>query len=227
MESIQMPIIKQNISDQVVEYIKKNISDQVWKVNEKIPSESELIKLVNVSRSSIRAAIRELIGLGILESKQGKGTFLKSNNLNNNMHVISQEDCQDVSKVLEFRLIMEPGSCYIAVQNSTHEIINKLQDHLNDMRNSIGNPSNYIVADMQFHEVICQATGNPLIEKALHNVFQQTIHSHKQLNDLFGYDGIYYHKQILDAFFKKDCKAAARIMKEHLQHAQINIKKFV
>lgn len=69
-------IQKMNVTEQVVAYYKQQILNGAWKIGEKIPSENQLCEELGVSRASIRSAIKELTGYGILESIHGKGTFL-------------------------------------------------------------------------------------------------------------------------------------------------------
>ena len=71
-----MIISRSNITDQIVQYFKEKIVSGEWKVGEKIPSENQLTETLGVSRASIRTAIQQLVGIGVLESRHGKGTFL-------------------------------------------------------------------------------------------------------------------------------------------------------
>src|SRR5690625_6661225 len=62
---------------QVKEVIKDKIETEEWRSNEKIPNELELVKRFNVSRSTIRQAILELVSEDLLIRKKGLGTFVK------------------------------------------------------------------------------------------------------------------------------------------------------
>lgn len=215
-------IINKSVTSQVADYLKKNIESCVWKAGEKIPSESQMTKTLGVSRASLRAAIRELVGLGILESEQGKGTFVKTNDLSilhQQAAGITKEDCQDIYKVLEFRRILEAESCGIAAKRSTPELIERLELLLKEMKDAVGDQLRFVKADMDFHMELIIATHNPLIQKSLQEIFEQTEYNHTQINTLFGYDGIYYHEQLLKAIKKKDSKTCSKYMREHLQHA--------
>lgn len=218
-----MNIVKSNITEQIIEYLKTNIENENWKLGEKIPSENQLTEILGVSRASIRVAIQQLIAIGALESFQGKGTYVKSNNINAfsyNPNSITREDCQDISKVLEFRRIVETEACYLAAQNANEKTIANLQKYLTIMSKSIGKPKEFIKSDRLYHEEISKASGNQLLEKSLKDVFAKTEKSHKQINEIFGYDdGMYYHKAILKAIESKDAELAKRLMREHLQQA--------
>ena len=115
-----MKIKTVNITDQVVEYLKENIESGKWNIGEKIPSENQMVMELGVSRSSIRSALQYLIGIGVLKSYQGKGTFLINTQVENwdeAEYKITSEDCMDICKVLEFRKILEPGACVLAMEN--------------------------------------------------------------------------------------------------------------
>ena len=210
-----------SITNQVIDYLKENIESGAWKVGEKIPSENQMVTDLGVSRSSIRTAVQYLIGLGVLKSYQGKGTFLSDRQVENwdeAQNKITSADCMDIYKVLEFRRILEPEACRMAVERYTPELFADLQHYLRQMERSRGNPAKFVRADMQFHGVICKASGNALLEKSLNKVFAETRNNHEQMNLLVGdYNGILYHTLILEAFRKGDAEEAYQKMKEHLE----------
>ncbi len=222
-------ILKTNITHQVIEYIKTNIENGSWKIGEKIPSENKLTEILGVSRASIRVAIQQFIALDVLNSIHGKGTFVKSNNImgvKNNLSVITGTICDDISQILEFRSIIEPESAYIAAQRATTENIDNLNKYLSNMKKNIGQSLEFVRQDMLFHEEICHATGNPLLEHCLKEVFQQKEKNHEQMNEAFGYnDGVYFHTLLVRAMEAKDARKAKKLMKAHLQQAIERLKK--
>ena len=218
-----MKILRLNITQQVIEYLKKNIENGTWAVGEKIPSENDLTDILGVSRASIRVAIQQFIALNVLQSIHGKGTFVKTNiiaSVGSTVNSINESDYDDIIQVLQFRRIVEPECAYIAAQEATGEIINNLKTYLSNMKNSIGQSEEFVRQDMLFHEEVCHATGNRLLERSLKEVFYQRAKNHKQMNEAFGYnDGIYYHTLLVKAIEDKDSRKAKRLMKAHLQQA--------
>lgn len=210
-----------SVTTQVIDYLKENIASGAWIVGEKIPSESQMVADLGVSRSSIRTAIQYLIGLGVLKSYQGKGTFLIDRQVESwdeAQNRITSADCMDIYKVLEFRKILEPEACRMAVERYTPEIFSNLQYYLQQMEKHRGNPAKFVRADIQFHGVICKASGNALLEKSLNKVFAETRNNHEQMNLLVGdYNGILYHTLILEAFRKGDAEEAYQKMQEHIE----------
>ncbi|MBP2659155.1 MAG: GntR domain protein [Firmicutes bacterium] len=223
-----MQILKANITQQVIEYLKKNIENGTWAVGEKIPSENSLTEILGVSRSSVRVAIQQFIALDVLQSIHGKGTFVRMNTIegvSSNLNAINEANYDDINQVLEFRRIIETESAYIAAQQATDETINNLEIYLKNMKNSIGQSEEFVKQDMLFHEEICHATGNRLLENCLKEVFRQTAKNHKQMNEAFGYnDGVYFHTLMLKAIKDKDARKARNLMKEHLQQAIERLK---
>lgn len=218
-----MRILKANITQQVIEYLKHNIENGTWTVGGKIPSENDLTQVLGVSRASVRVAIQQFIALDVLESLHGKGTFVRTNDIagiRSNIHVIDDANYDDIHQVLEFRRIVETEAVYLATQKTTEEMTSKLEIYLKNMKLSVGHSEEFVKQDMLFHEEICHATGNRLLENSLKQVFRQSAKNHQQINEAFGYnDGVYYHTLLLKAIQDKDARKAKKLMREHLQQA--------
>src|SRR5699024_12463971 len=71
-------INRMTLVEQVVEQIEQLMEQGKWKVSDKLPPEMELMKKFDVSRNTLREAIRALDHAGILETKQGSGTLVRS-----------------------------------------------------------------------------------------------------------------------------------------------------
>lgn len=218
---------RETVTSRIIAYIRDNIRKGTWKVGEKLPSENEMCKLMNTSRTSVRSALQQFIALGILESVHGKGTFLLTNDLTvfadtrQEEPVVNREDAVAAMKyLLEFRSLFEPGVCAKVAPDATEELINRLEELLDIMKNSVGAPLTFVRADMDFHLALCDAYHNPLLMSVMEDVSQQKIDTYYMLNTMVGYyGGIYYHSLILDAIKKHDGKLARNSMLEHLQHS--------
>lgn len=214
-------VARVNVTQQVVDYMKDNIQSCQWFVGEKIPSENQLVQMLGVSRTTIRTAVQQLIGVGALESRHGMGTFVLTNDLTAVIHRLDLSDeYRDLKKVLEFRLAIEPKICLLATERITLEILSSLTQLLSNMRESTSNQKVFVQHDIQFHKEISKASQNKLLERSLLDVFDQTVNDHERMNDLFGYkDGIYYHKQIVKAMQNGQSAKAEQLMYQHLKHA--------
>lgn len=217
---------KESVTSRIIAYIRDNIRKGTWEVGGKLPSENEMCRLLNASRTSVRSALQQFIALGILESVHGKGTFLLTNDLT--VFADTQQEKPEVDRkdmvasmkyLLEFRSLFEPGVCAKVAPEATEELITKLEELLEIMKRSVGDPLTFVKADMDFHSALCEAFHNPLLMSVMDNVSQQKIDTYYMLNTMVGYyGGIYYHTLILDAVKKRDGKRARNCMLEHLQH---------
>ena len=141
-------------------------------------------------------------------------------NWGNYEDVITVRDCQDIAKVLEFRQIVEPEACYLAVRRGNTELIPELKYYLDEMKKNFGHKASFVQADISFHEAICRAADNPLLAKSMSRVFRETKSYHEKMNDIFGYqEGMRYHARILQAIQDKDAILAKELMYEHMQNA--------
>ncbi len=221
-------IEKVNVTNQVVEFIRSNIADGSWGVGSKIPSENRLSEALGVSRASIRAAIRHFVGLGVLESFHGKGTFVMSDRLDrqwNSAGHLTPEDCRDIEKVLEFRWMVEPECCYKVCIDQDPALIERLRTLLETLLQSVGNQEAFVQADMDFHLEICRGSGNPLVIKCMQMVYSENKENFRHMNVRFGYkDGVYYHSLIFKAIEEENAIAARDYMQEHLRQALDRMK---
>ena len=213
-------IVHKKITEQIIEYFKNNIKNGNWKIGEKIPSENTLTRELGVSRSSIRQAVIYYVGIGVLESVHGKGTFLVDDEVDGqpNANRITAEDCRNVENVLEFRRIVESEACYMAAQNRSDELVAKLEKYLDLMIGSREDIAKFVNADISFHRAIAWASGNPLLEKSLNRIFQENKKSQTLTRKIFGYDhGVRFHQEIISAIAAGDAEKARQGMYEHLQ----------
>lgn len=223
-----MRIKKPTVIQQATEYMQGKIADGSWRVGEMIPSENMLIEELGISRVSIRLALRQFVALGVMRSVHGKGTFLVRNSVNpleQNSNNISPDDCRDIAKVLEYRMIVEPESCFLAAERITPDIIVLLRRHVEDQKNSVGDFESFFENDWAFHADVVRASQNPLLEKSLLTVFEHAKGAFRRIIEIYKFKGrgIYYHSLIIDALEKRDSRSARALMREHLEtvHQQV------
>lgn len=216
-------IDKPNVTQQVINYFVEQIENSNWKIGDKIDSENKLTQKLNVSRTSVRAAIQQLKGIDLIDSIHGKGTFLKSDDLSRlglDKYKDKNYDYVDMKSFLEFRLALETDSAYYAAQRFSKDNIEKLSHYLSKMKEFVGKPDQFVRFDRLFHEEITKASNNKLIEESLQTAFTKKEARLHDFNEVFGYkDGIYYHTLLLKAIKDKDPLQAKLIMQNHLQKA--------
>jgi GntR family transcriptional repressor for pyruvate dehydrogenase complex len=210
---------KGNITNKIISYIHGNIENGNWPVGHKIESEPQIAQTLNVSRASVRVAIRQFIALGILESVRGKGTFVISTDAPSGFIADSagEQDCTRMD-VIEFRFILEPKVCELAAQRITESEIQELRNSIDKMMATDDKDlSAFLEWDNMFHLILARASKNPLIERAMINLvksrFEQTMNDRIKFGKYVGY---YYHKKILEAIENRNSKLAGQLMVEHI-----------
>lgn len=211
-------IIRVNVTNQVIQYLKDRILKRYWAPGDKISSENELTQELKVSRSTVRSAIQYLIGIGVLENFQGKGTYLKSTMMEDIEQKFEKMNYNiDIIQLLEYRKIIEVESCRLAAKRRTSECLDNMKKYLSNMEENIQNSELFIKNDMAFHHEILKATGNKIIIQSMEYIRKEIENQHHRFNTKIGVSkAIFYHKAILEAMIEENSREAAKQMSEHL-----------
>ena len=226
------PLKKQRLSDMVVDSIKKMIKDRNLKAGDKLPSEHEMMKDLQVSRSSIREAVRILEVTGVLSVKQGKGIFVADKILEEffGMNKWLEENRDSLFEHFEIRLMIEPHVCELAAKkcdSKMFELMTQTFDGFLDCyeRNDM---QGMIKFDAKMHHLIAKCTKNRTLEiimKTMADILTEgwitSLHTPGRVEST-----IKEHRAVLDAIGKGDSVAAGEAMKVHLSNALNDIKEY-
>lgn len=216
-----MVINRISVVDEVIKYLEANILSGIWKPGHKIDSEYELAKMLTVSRASIHAAIQQLVATGVLESHQGKGTFVRSISLMELKSKLSGR-ANDVStrKMTEFRIIMEGQICKALASRISDETIRQLYKYVDSMEEHKSQPQVTMKCDLQFHRTLYFATQNELIIQSMDIVCDEMERWHvMHYNDESIDRTIKEHRQIAAFLSRHDGENAKKAMIHHLAAA--------
>lgn len=163
------PIKSTKVYEQVIEQIKNMIVDGTLKRGDRLPSERELVENLEVSRTSVREAIRALQIMGLIECKQGEGNFIKENFENTLLEPISimfMLQQSDPEQILDVRKIIETETAALAAERITEEQLEELKK-LTESFQVCRNENENVKFDKQFHYKIAKASANLLIVNIL------------------------------------------------------------
>lgn len=158
---IQRKTLAQEVADRLIE----GISSDEYVIGEKLPIESELMKIYGVGRSSIREAIKILSIKGILNVQQGVGTFVVSKNAHESLE--SQMNKAEIQEVQEVRSLLDSKIAAKAAMNRTQEDLKTIKKYL-DLRAQFAEENlatECYQADINFHLAIAEACGNKLLRE--------------------------------------------------------------
>ena len=208
-----------SLAKQLIDEIIASIRSGELPVGKKIPPEAELAELMQVSRNSLREALKTLETFGIIKSVHGQGTFVAENAIGRIpnievLHLLS--DNNDLQILLDARLVLEPGIAKLAADHRTDDDIDALSSSLETF---VGPDSD--LNDM-FHIRLSKATKNPVLQGYLQAIFQKLIHTpypllqEKLLPEQHEED-VREHRELLDAIIEQDGDAAQELMRMHLK----------
>ena len=173
------PILRTSVVDVAAVLILNYIKENNLEIGQKLPSERDLAKFFDVSRSSLREAIKGLVFAGILEATHGRGTFVRSRPQyfkdfqHESEALVYQSDMKKHLMYVETRMIIEPNAAEIVASKITQDQLDELERIL--VRNQQNLDTNNIGAcgidDMDFHTSYIKILHNPIIYKAMQNVW--------------------------------------------------------
>lgn len=215
---------KKRLSEQTAEDILDMIvTEKRYLPGDKLPNENDLSVELNVSRTTLREAIRILITHNVLEIKRGKGTYVTYNNdLNESFNLDKIINLKvNLKDLMEIRLIFEPEIAYYAAKRATDKEIEKILHYgeLNESR--IINHEDRVEEEQMFHNSISKATHNEFINRLM-PIINQAIYKgvilskeKSKIND----NTLVDHRSIMEYLKSRDAEGAKTAMKLHILHA--------
>lgn len=212
------------LSDRIADEILSMITiEKKFQPGDKLPNEIELSEQLNVSRTTLREAIRVLVTNNILEIQRGKGTFVKENIDTEHMKSFSGLSSAIINArdLYEMRLIFEPEAAYYATLRATDAELKRILDFGKQIEEKILNNEDRTEVEQKFHQSIAQATHNEFMDKLMPVIFQGinkgVILSQK--NELVTKHTLNDHRLIMEFMEARNAEGAKSAMKIHILHA--------
>lgn len=220
--------MRQTKSEFVADQMKKKIISGEYASGDKLPVESELCQGFGVSRITVREAMKKLNTMGLVEIKQGKGTFVKNVDLGMFMKPLFQLvefSEMNIDAIYTAREYMEGGIAALAAQNRTEEDLAQLKAHLENIKycSQQGDLEGCYQCDVDFHMALAKAAGNPILLAAM-DALQDIDNACVKRYDkyLVGYDDSNKeHQAILDAVINQNPQQAQEAMASHAKNSKI------
>lgn len=216
---------RKRLVDEVIWQIQQKISLGFFKPGDKLPSEPELMTDFGVGRSTIREAIKVLANAGLLNVKQGEGTFV--------LDRVGDESLSqrlrraDILEVYEVRRILEIEIAALAALHRTSEDLAAIETHLQQQKQytSLQQNDEYVESDLAFHAAIAAATHNAVLVD-LYRTFAAALRKtlRSELDDPAVAWQTDYHDKVYEAIKARDSQAAKQWTVEYLEQI-VNIVK--
>jgi GntR family transcriptional repressor for pyruvate dehydrogenase complex len=222
-----------NLAQGVVEHITAAIGQGALKPGDKLPTESAIMEQHGVSRTVVREAISHLQAAGWVQTRHGIGTFvIERSNAGLALNSEAIVTVIDVLAMLELRISMEAEAASLAASRRTDAQLAELAKALGEMQRSVARGSPAVDADVQFHLLIAQATGNRYFVDILSQLGNTIIpRSRVNMPKLGQDDPAAYlervnreHEDIYNAIERMDPEAARAAMRTHLSNSRERLR---
>ena len=234
MTNVFKPIRPKKISEEIVSQIKLLIADGQLKPGERVPSERELATLLGVSRPSVREAIMVLEAMGLVDSRQGGGTYVRSlteTALADPLSSMVEKNPKMLHALAEVRMGLETWSAYLAAQRATEEEVVHMGQLIDEMERQASSGGWDAEVDTRFHYAITTATHNTIqlhVLNTIHGLFHTTVMV--ALTEFYRKEGyidllLQHHRSILQKIAARDPEGARQAMTEHLELVRSKMEK--
>lgn len=165
---------KCSLSTDIAEALQSAIFAGQFKPGAKLPGQRDLALQFGASLATVREAISVLAASGVIETRQGHGTIVRSSTEGKtNYHgwlglAVTEEERDDF---LEARLLLESHIIAKMVREWRPEDLKELETALREMRRAIKNPEKYLEKDLQFHWKLAEIAGNKVLLKMLEAIY--------------------------------------------------------
>ncbi|CAM4121313.1 FadR family transcriptional regulator [Paenibacillus alkaliterrae] len=208
---------KKSLVDQVYLQIEKMIQSGKWKIGERIPSETELIEKFGISRNTLREAIRAMVHVGMLETKQGDGTFVTASS---ELNAILQKRIQqsNVLEILDVRHALDRESVLLACKNRTDEDLINMRElqRLTQEAFKEQDLEKFVLFDFKLHQTISTASHNQLLSDIYSNLFEK-IQSSIANTTVFDNSTAAGHVDLIEAIEMRDIEKAVKAVDAYIE----------
>lgn len=211
---------RHQLVDEIVHQLQKKISNEEIQPGDKIPTEPELMEQFGVGRSTIREAVRVLVSAGLLEKKQGFGTFLKAN-------PVIQEPLEqrlrraEILEVYEVRRMLELEIARLASERRDEEDLKLMRQHLDVRLKALEQEkmADYLNADVQFHLAVATASKNTVVidlYRTFSTVLREALDKLVKTSEVH-HPHVEMHEGLYEAIKNRDAAAAIHWTTENLE----------
>lgn len=209
--------------DDVTEEIRRMILTGEINPGEFLPTRKELAAQFGVGLSTVQEAIQALSAVGMLESRPGKGTWVREDALDGLFHpeaVRARLGELNAEKVYEARGVIEIALTEMAAERATGEDVERIWVALQEMESCVDDNQAFLNADLDFHLAVARAGKNELLEQFYHLSRRLVATVISEILKLPGVkrDSIPYQRAIIEAIAERDPQQARRAAVEHMAY---------
>jgi DNA-binding FadR family transcriptional regulator len=203
-------------------YLRRAIETGAYSEGDRLPPERQLAITFDAARSTVRRALDQLEKAGLVSRRLGSGTYVGSSG----QQTADLADQISPLQLIEARLAVEPFTTRLAVLHATRRNLDDMEAVLARAEGCANDKDSFSRWDGEFHLMIAQASGNPLLLSVYRQINQVRLHAQwdamkeKILTPDVIIDYNRQHRGIFDALNARDAVAAQSLISEHLEKAR-------
>jgi GntR family transcriptional repressor for pyruvate dehydrogenase complex len=217
------PIKSASLADAVIDQLKGSILEGTLQPGDRMPSEQELCTQLQVSRTAIREAKKALIGMGLLETRRGQGTFVRENVLDvlaDSIRWGLQMEKGSIQELIEARRIVEVETAALAAERATEEMKQQLTHLILQMQKAIDADDRkaFLGGDVAWHAAMAEAAENRVVTRmimAIRSFLEVFVDAVLEVPEsaAIAHTG---HARVTEAIINGDVEEAKEAMQTHL-----------
>ena len=220
-KDIITPLKQDRLSHGVFAQLCDLIRNGHFQSGDRLPSEKELCEMFQVSRTTVRSGLQSLGALGLVDSRDGSGTFVTKRSpesVGKTLGVVLFHGVEDIEEIYEGRRVIESWTAYLAANRRTEDELQSLEKFVNQQIEEVQRGESGVDTDFQFHLQIGKSARNEVVLRILYSmitlIFKVLDPSKRPARDLT--QAVEQHRGILESLREKDAFSAMSRMYEHV-----------
>ncbi|WP_029287344.1 FadR/GntR family transcriptional regulator [Cellulomonas sp. HZM] len=212
-----IPVRGASLADQAAEVLLGRIVAGEWALGERLPGETTLAPQLGVGRSTVREAIRQLAGRGVLQSRQGAGVFVTALDVPEDWDAVLRR--VGIVEVVEARVAIESEAAALAAVRRTPADLRALRRALDARGRAHATVEQHVDADTELHRRVVAAAHNEVLAELFDGFVPRvraamvTMLRIRPVDDEADHEA---HRELVDAVADRDPERAARLSRTHL-----------
>lgn len=175
---------KSSISKQIAEQLREAIVSGKFKIGDRLPTEDDLARRFQVSRPTVREALKRLAAQNLVRAKRGPagGNFVVqpsyeelAESLSASATLLVGMGALDIEEIIEARRMLQGGCLRLAVKNANHESLSKIETALSRQKCAGISDEEFCQADVTFHRALVDAAGNGMLRFVMYTVIEALV----------------------------------------------------
>lgn len=227
---MHQPIKRVSLQAEIIKYIQDYISDHQLQPGDKLPSQGQLMEMMQVSRTALREAVKTLEARNVIEVQNGKGLYVgkkdkELHTLDSLLEFVQEKEL--LLEILEMRRFLEKEIISMVVQKATDEELDELEDIVKKLMEKTRLGERQTELDKAFHYKVYALCHNRVMYSVICSLSEYTDRLWEfplEMDDPFA-ESMPYHERLYEALRKRDVKQAQKMNNKLLDYVVADIVK--